>query len=59
MADKNIFNIGETVRIKTTDELVTINKCQYVKNMKKYSYTIKEKPSTFYFEDEFQKDIRK
>ncbi|RFU68365.1 hypothetical protein [Bacillus sp. V59.32b] len=54
MADKNKYNIGEKVKIKTTDELVTINKWQYVKNMKKYSYTIKEQPSTFYFEDEFQ-----
>lgn len=53
MADRNKYNIGEIVRIKTTNELVTINKWQYVQNMKQYSYTIKEHPSTFYFEDEF------
>jgi hypothetical protein len=53
MADKNKYTTGEVVRIKTTDELVTITKWQYVKNMKEYSYTVKEHPSTFYFEDEF------
>ncbi|WP_199484504.1 hypothetical protein [Peribacillus glennii] len=52
MADKNKHQTGEIVRIKTTDELVTINKWQYVKSMKQYSYTVKEHPATFYFEDE-------
>lgn len=52
MADKNKYHTGETVKLKVTDELVTINKWQYIKNMKKYSYTVKEHPSTFYFENE-------
>ncbi|MCM3789518.1 hypothetical protein M3221_14015 [Domibacillus indicus] len=53
MASKNKYNTGETVKIKITDELVTINKWHYVQNMKQYSYTVKEHPLTFYFEDEF------
>lgn len=53
MADKNKYNTGETVKLKATGELVQISKWQYVKTMKKYSYTVKEHPSTFYFEDEF------
>jgi hypothetical protein len=53
MADKNKYTTGEVVRIKSTNELVTITNWQYVKNMKEYSYTVKEHPSTFYFEDEF------
>lgn len=55
MAGKSKYDIGEIVRIKTTGEFVTITKSQYVKNMKRYSYTIKEHSSTFYFEDEFYK----
>ncbi|KIL50624.1 hypothetical protein [Jeotgalibacillus soli] len=54
MADKNKFDIGDIIRIKTTDELVTVNKWHYVKNMKEYSYTVKEHPSTFYFENELR-----
>lgn len=50
----NRFNIGQTVHIKETGEVVTILKWQYVKNMKRYSYTVKENPSTFYFEEELQ-----
>lgn len=53
MAGRNKYNTGEIVKIKTTDELVTINKWHYVQNMKQYSYTVKEYPLTFYFEDEF------
>ncbi|WP_169818470.1 hypothetical protein [Domibacillus iocasae] len=53
MAEKNKYHTGEVVRIKETNELVTINKWQYVKNMKAYSYTVKEHSATFYFEDEF------
>lgn len=51
----NLFRNGETVNIKETGETVTITKCQYVKNMKRYSYTIKENPGTFYFEEELEK----
>lgn len=57
MKDKNKYNSGESVRIQSTNELVTINKWQYVKNMKKYSYTVNENPTTFYFEDELTKII--
>ncbi|MFD0051315.1 hypothetical protein ACFVHQ_18685 [Actinomycetes bacterium NPDC127524] len=53
MAVKNKYQTGEKVKLKTSGETVTINKWQYVANMKKYSYTIKENPTTFYFEDEF------
>jgi hypothetical protein len=53
--DKNKYFTGEIVNLKTTNESVTISKWAYVKNMKKYSYTVKEHPSTFYFEDELQK----
>jgi hypothetical protein len=48
----NRFSIGQSVHIKETGEIVTILKWQYVKNMKRYSYTVKENPSTFYFEEE-------
>lgn len=51
----NLFHDGERVNIKETGEAVTISKCQYVKNMKRFSYIVKEHPSTFYFEEELQK----
>ena len=51
----NKFNSGETVTIQETDELVTISKWAYVKNMKRYSYTVKEHPTTFFFEEELKK----
>jgi hypothetical protein len=50
----NRFSNGQTVSIKETGEEVTILKWQYVKNMKRYSYTVKERPGTFYFEEELQ-----
>ena len=49
------YNSGETVTILETDELVTISKWAYVKNMKRYSYTVKEHPTTFFFEEELEK----
>ncbi|WP_192894716.1 hypothetical protein [Neobacillus notoginsengisoli] len=55
MSRINKFQIGEKVTIKSTDELVTITKAMYVKNMKQFSYTAKENPSTFFFEDELVK----
>jgi hypothetical protein len=51
----SLFNSGETVSIKDTGESVTILKCKYVKSMKRFSYIVKEHPSTFYFEEELQK----
>lgn len=49
------FTIGEEVNIKTSGETVTVIKSQYVKNMKRYSYIVKEHPNTFYFEEELVK----
>lgn len=51
----NKFHIGDLVKIDTTEQVVTINKWSYVKNMKRFSYTVNEHPSTFYFEDELKK----
>lgn len=51
----NKYNTGETVTIQDTNESVTINKWAYVKNMKRYSYTVKEHPTTFFFEEELKK----
>ncbi|MGG1679132.1 hypothetical protein ACIFOT_25915 [Neobacillus sp. NRS-1170] len=50
----NRFNNGQAVNIKETGEVVTILKWQYVKNMKRFSYTVKEHPGTFYFEEELK-----
>ncbi|WP_170169220.1 hypothetical protein [Mesobacillus subterraneus] len=52
----NLYKAGQSVNIKETGETVTITKSQYVKNMKRYSYTVKEYPSTFYFEEELEKN---
>jgi hypothetical protein len=52
----NIYKTGQSVNIKETGETVTIMKSQYVKNMKRYSYTVKEYPSTFYFEEELERN---
>ncbi len=53
-SSKNRFGEGAIVTIKETGETVTIMKWQYVKNMKRYSYTVKEHPGTFYFEEELE-----
>ena len=55
-SSNNRFNNGQTVNIIDTGEVVTISKWQYVKNMKRYSYIVKEHPTTFYFEEELQED---
>ncbi|EDL63890.1 hypothetical protein [Bacillus sp. SG-1] len=52
---KCLFSVGEEVSIKSSDEAVTIIKSQYVKNMKRYSYIVKEYPTTFFFEEELKK----
>lgn len=52
---KNLYQTGETVHIKDTGETVTILNLKYVKNMKRFSYTVKENRSTFYFEEELKK----
>lgn len=55
---KNLYTNGDEVNIKTTGETVTIVNCQYVKNMKRYSYTVKEYPNTFFFEEELSRGNR-
>jgi len=55
-SSNNRFNAGDQVNIKFTGEVVTILKWQYVKNMKRYSYVVKEYPTTFFFEEELQND---
>lgn len=53
---KNLFTSGEEVNIKASGESVTISKCQYVKNMKRYAYIVNEYPNTFFFEEELMKE---
>ncbi|MDI3090567.1 hypothetical protein QJ133_05240 [Priestia megaterium] len=50
-----IFSSGKTVTIRVSNELVTILKSHYVKNMKRYSYTVTKYPSVFFFEEELMK----
>jgi hypothetical protein len=50
----NRYKDGQSVNIKETGEAVTIVKSQYVKNMKRYSYIVKEHPETFFFEEELK-----
>lgn len=54
MSEK-IFSNGEVVNIRVSNELVTILKSHYVKNMKRYSYTVTKYPSIFFFEEELMK----
>jgi len=49
---QNKYEVNEKVRLKATNEIVTISNSSYVANMKRYSYTLKEYPNTFYFEEE-------
>ncbi|MEC2072390.1 hypothetical protein [Alkalihalophilus marmarensis] len=51
---KNKFDKNEKVLLKSLKETVTVNKFSYVPNMKRYSYTVKEYPHTFYFEEELE-----
>jgi hypothetical protein len=55
-SSKSLFNNGATVYIKETGQEVTIIKSQYVKNMKRFSYIVKEHPGTFFFEEELETD---
>jgi hypothetical protein len=52
---ENLFTNGEIVSIRVSNELVTILKSHYVKNMKRYSYTVDKYPNTFFFEEELMK----
>ncbi|KRD99272.1 hypothetical protein ASE46_13365 [Bacillus sp. Root239] len=51
----SLFSNGEIVNIKASNERVIILKSHYVKNMKRYSYTVDKYPSTFFFEEELIK----
>ncbi|MBM7586570.1 hypothetical protein JOC86_003122 [Bacillus pakistanensis] len=51
---KSLFNNGAKAYIKETGQEVTILKSQYVKNMKRFSYIVKEHPGTFFFEEELE-----
>ncbi|ADE68825.1 MULTISPECIES: hypothetical protein [Priestia] len=50
-----IFSNGKTVTIRVSNELVTILKSHYVKNIKRYSYTVTKYSSVFFFEEELMK----
>jgi hypothetical protein len=54
---RNKFEQNDTVILIITGEKVTINKSCYVAKMKKYTYTIKENPKMFYFEEEMKEII--
>lgn len=54
MKNKNKFQQNEKVCLKQTGEIVTINDIKYIANMKRYSYTLKEHPASFYFEEEME-----
>ncbi|MDC3418072.1 hypothetical protein [Aquibacillus salsiterrae] len=54
MKNTNKFSNDQQVRLKSTGELVTIKKSMYVQTMKRFSYTLKEYPNTFYFEEEIE-----
>ena len=51
----SLFANGETVSIKASNEIVIIVKSHYVKNMKRYSYTVTKYSSVFFFEEELMK----
>ncbi|CAM3643300.1 hypothetical protein J7I93_15070 [Bacillus sp. ISL-47] len=57
MKRRNKFEQNDTVILINTGEKVTINKSCYVAKMKKYTYTIKENPKMFYFEEEMKEII--
>ncbi|MEJ9307076.1 hypothetical protein ABEW33_02045 [Priestia megaterium] len=52
---QSVFTNGEVVAIRESNELVTVLKSHYVKNMKRYSYTVDKYPGTFFFEEELMK----
>ncbi|EWG10098.1 hypothetical protein ACOSZF_06470 [Cytobacillus firmus] len=54
MKRRNKFDQNDVVILVDTGEKVTINKTCYVAKMKKYTYTIKENPKMFYFEEEMK-----
>ncbi|MFZ3587720.1 hypothetical protein ACOI1C_00290 [Bacillus sp. DJP31] len=54
MKNKNKFQVDDKVTLKLTGETVTVTQFQYVANMKRYSYTLKEHPQSFYFEEEIE-----
>lgn len=55
MKHNNKFEDGEKVNLSHNGETVTINRWSYAPSMGRYTYTISEHPSTFYFENELEK----
>lgn len=51
----NKFEDGETVIIKHTGEQATINEWSYTPLLKRYTYSLKERPGTFFYESELTK----
>ncbi|MBW4083600.1 hypothetical protein HYD27_19775 [Paenibacillus sp. S150] len=51
------FGDGETVRIRETDEIVTVERWWVAKNMPSWEvqYNIKEHPATFFTESELDR----
>lgn len=52
MEYQNKYEDNETVKIRVTGEIVTVEEWGYVRRQNRYTYVIKERPSTFYFEEE-------
>lgn len=51
---KNKFQDGQTVRLKSTNEILTVAEWGYVPRMREFTYTVLERPSTFFFENELE-----
>jgi hypothetical protein len=52
MIHNNKFEDKQKVKLFDTGEVVTINRWSYAPSMKRYTYSVEEYPSTFYFEDD-------
>jgi hypothetical protein len=52
MKHSNKFEDNQRVKIIETGEEVTVNHWSYATNLGRYTYSIIEHPSTFYFESE-------
>ncbi|MEK5415232.1 MULTISPECIES: hypothetical protein [Paenibacillus] len=55
---KEHFDDGEKVRLKETGETVTIDQWSIVrvtKQIQRYTYSLKEKPGTFFYHREIEK----
>lgn len=54
MEYKNKFQDNQAVKHKSTGEILTVDQWGYVPSKKRYTYTVKENVSTFYFEEELE-----